>query len=335
MISRRLFDRYDGRDVYVYTLASEDVAVEVCDFGAAVRALRVKRRESAVDVCLGFDSVRDYLASGTYCGATVGRVANRIAGAAFTLRGKTYTLDRNDGDNCNHSGYNGYDRRFYVASVRGETLSLALDSADGDQGFPGSLAMRADFTVRGKELRIEYAATAAADTFFAPTCHAYLNLGGEGSGDATDTVLQIAADAYTPLTDAHIPTGEIRAVTGTPFDFRAPKSLARDIAANDAQLLAARGYDHNFVLCGHPCAVARSPQTGITLTLDTDLPGLQLYTANFLNGCRGKTACYAARDAFCLEPQYFANAVNIPSFPSPLIKAGETRRNFITYKFEV
>ena len=333
MITRRVFDNYAGRDVYVYTLESDEIAVEVCDFGAAVRALRVKTLSPAVDVCLGFDSVRAYLDSDTYCGATVGRIANRVAGAKFTLNGKVYTLDRNDGNNCNHSGYNGYDRRFYDAKVSGDTLSLALESPDGDRGFPGRLRLRVDFTVRGGALEIKYVATADADTYFAPTCHAYFNLAGEGSGDATDTVLRINADAYTPLTAEHIPTGEIRGVAGTPFDFREPKPLARDIAAEDKQLLDAGGYDHNFVLAGRPCAVVRSPRTGITMTLDTDLPGLQLYTANFLKGCKGKTAQYNARDAFCLEPQYFANAVNTPTFPSPLIKAGETRVNFIRFIF--
>lgn len=334
MISRRLFDRYGGRDAFVYTLESDSLAVEVCDFGAAIRALRIKAAGD-LDVCLGFNSLADYLGSKTYCGATVGRVANRIAGGRFTLGGRTYELDRNDGDNCNHSGFDGYDRRFFTARTDGDALTLTLDSPDGDQGFPGALSLAVRFAVRGNGLTISYTATSDRDTYFAPTCHAYFNLGGEGSGDATDTLVRIAADAFTPLNAAHIPTGEVRAVAGTPFDFRTAKPLVRDLASGDAQLTAASGYDHNFVLAGHPSATAFSPQTGVRLTLDTDLPGLQLYTANFLGGCPGKTTRYNARDAFCLEPQYFPNAVNTPSFPSPHLKAYETRTNYIKYKFEM
>lgn len=334
MISRRLFGAHNGREVYLYTLSSDKLAVEVCDFGAALRALRVKTDNGETDVCLGFNSVADYLASDSYCGATVGRVANRIGGGRFELNGVEYSLDKNDGGNCNHGGFDGFDRRLFRAEVRGDVLALYLSSPDGDRGFPGRLDLRVDFSVDGNKLKITYTASAiGADTYFAPTCHAYFNLDGEGSGSALGNVLKIAAEEFLPLTRAHLPTGERRCVSGTAFDFRTDKPLGRDIGQSDSQLLEADGYDHNFIISAHPCASAFSPRTGIRMELDTDLPGLQLYTANYLCAGGGKSGAYNARDAFCLEPQYFPDAVNVPAFPSPLIKAGTTRSNFILYTF--
>lgn len=334
MITRRLFDSYRGRDVYVFTIENDFLAVEVCDFGGAIRALRLKKH-NGLDVCLGFGSVGEYLASDSYCGATVGRVANRVAGAEFALNGHRYALDANDGANCNHSGAGGFDRKFFDGEANGDRLTLSLVSPDGDGGFPGRLELRVVFELDGCALTVKYEATSDADTFFAPTCHAYFNLAGEGSGNVGDTLLSIAADRFTPLRSDHIPTGELRSVDGTPFDFRKEKALGRDIDAENEQLSGAGGYDHNFIINAHPCAIARSPRSGVGLELDTDLPGLQLYSANFLNGCRGKSGIYNARDAFCLEPQFFPNAVNTPAFPSPLLRAGLSRTNFITYKFFV
>ncbi len=333
MILKTKYDTAFGRDVFLYTMTSSELEVGVTDFGGIVQFIRVNTPRGKKNVCLGFDSISDYLESGSYAGAIIGRVANRISGAKFALGGIEYELDRNDGENCNHSGVNGYDKRFYEADIDGDALVLSLDSPDGDQGFPGRLVMRVRFELNGNALSVCFEAESDRDTLWNPTCHIYFNLGGEESGNVGDTELCVRADAYTPLSSARVPTGEVRRVSGTPFDFVSPHTIGE--RTDDVDLVLTGGYDHNLALISEHAATAICEKSGITLDLYTDMPGLQLYTGGGLNGAKGKSRRYYPYDAFCLEPQYFPNAVNTCGFVPPLLPAGEKREHFIGYVFSV
>ncbi len=327
-------DRYRGRDVGLYILRGDGFAVGVTDFGASVRFIRICTPRGEKDVTLGYNRTTALVASGAYCGATIGRVANRIGGAAFCLGGVRYALDCNEGKCCNHGGFSGFDKHFFAAAEERGGVTMSLVSPDGEGGFPGTLRLQVKFRVEGKVLTVVYEAESDADTLFSPTCHIYFNLGGEESGSALDTALRINASHYAPIDGAHLPTGELRRAAGTPFDFRSFKRIGRDIGADDGQIRLCGGYDHNFALCGEHAATAFCDATGIKLDLYTDLPGLQLYTANGLSG-QGKTRRYAPHDAFCLEPQYFPNAVNTAGFRPPILRSGRKATHYIRYEFGV
>lgn len=326
---KRLYGIYNGREVYAHALTGGDLTAEVLDLGGIVHALRYR----GVDVCLGFRTVEDYLASGSYAGAAVGRVANRIAGGRFTLDGRTCDIVRNDGENTNHGGAEGFDRRVFDAEERADgTLALTMVSPDGDQGFPGRLTFTAEYSVRGDELTVRYSAVSDRDTLWAPTCHLYFALSGESAPTLDDTMLRINAQTYAPIR-GHLPTGEVRSVEGTPFDFREYRCIATAIAEGGDALAATGGYDHNFFPSGTPSASAYCKSTGIKLEISSDLPGLQLYTSGGLARVRGKTATYGPRTAFCLEPQFVPNAVNLSGFDVPVLKAGKKRVHTIVYRF--
>lgn len=325
MIEKRFYDLYCENPAYVYVLHGDGVEVGVCDFAASIQFIRLHTADGVKDICLEYESLSERVNSGTYCGATVGRVANRIRNSSFSLNGKHYTITRNDGKNCNHGGIDGFDRRFFKGEIKGDKLIMTLISPDGDQGFPGNLTLKVIFELVGKSLKITYVAKSDTDTPFAPTAHPYFNLAGAGSGDILDTVLKINADKMTPVDGEHIPTGEVVPVKGTSFDFTAPRPIG-------LYLKDGEGYDCNFVLNGSHAATAYSAKSGIQVDIFTDLPGVQLYTGKYLNG-RGKGYEIAASSGFCLEPQFFPNAVNVPQFVSPVIKAGSEVEHFIKYNF--
>lgn len=329
MIEKILFDTYKDRNVWLYKLSNDKLKVGITDFGGAIQYIKVNTPDGEKDVCLGFASVAEYLASGTYCGATIGRVANRIGGAEFTLNGKNFKLSVNDGNNTLHGGANGFDKLFFDVELRGDVLVFSLDSPDNDMGFPGNLNFKTEFELIGETLQIKYIAKSDKDTLWIPTCHAYFNLGDE---NIYNTSLRIYADKYTPIDGGLIPTGDICSVKGTPFDFSDFKPIGRDIKEDCEQLKLAGGYDHNFVLKDRHAATARSEKRGITMDVYTDMPGLQFYSGNMIkgNGSKGKLS---PRDGFCLEPQFFPNSVNIKSFDSPVLKAGETKVHYIHYVF--
>ena len=321
-MKKRVFDRYLGADVSLYTLGNDELTVGVWDFGGIVHSLSYRGR----DVCLGFNTVREYTDANIYAGAAVGRVANRIAGGSFTLGGKTYELTRNDGAHTNHGGTVGFDKRMYaVREEEDGSLTFTTVSEDGDQGFPGRLEFSVNYAVRGGELAIRYSAVSDKDTLWAPTCHLYFALTGESAPSIADTLVRINASEYTPCSADHIPTGEILPVAGTRYDFRDFRALGEATAEG--------GYDNNFVTKGEHMATAVCPSTGIRLDVYSDMPGVQLYTADGLSRMRGKTAEYAARSAFCLEPQFVPDAVHKKGFAVPVLKAGEKRVHTIRYKF--
>jgi aldose 1-epimerase len=335
MIKKELFDNYNGRQVNIYELSNDKIKVGIIDFGAAIQYIKLNLPTGERDVCLGFDNVAEYIKSGMYCGATIGRVANRIEGATFKLNGKTYNIPKNDGNNCNHGGTVGFDKKFYDVkedvNEEGDKLIFSLLSPDGDMGFAGNLNLDVQFSLTDTSLQILYAAKSDKETLFAPTCHIYFNL--SGSGMIYDDLLKINADSFTPITPSLIPTGKIKSVKGTPFDFTKMKAIGCDINKQDEQLKYGNGYDHNFVLSGEDAATAKSADGLVELDLKTDLLGLQLYSGNFINGV-GKNGVLVARQGFCLEPQFFPNAVNTPSFAKPILPANKVQKHYITYKFK-
>ncbi|MBQ7736291.1 MAG: galactose mutarotase [Oscillospiraceae bacterium] len=298
----------------------------VTDRGAAAVSLVYR----GTDVLLGWGDPAGYEKNPPDFGAVVGRCANRIAGAAFSLGGRQYRLDANDGANTLHGGPDGYHtRRWQTAEAVEDSVTFYLDSPDGDQGFPGRLSAYVTYYLGEDDtVRILLHGETDADTVVNLTNHAYFNLNGQGSGTILDHVLELCSDAFTPSGPGLIPTGEIRPVEGTPFDFRTAHAVGRDIGEDAEQLHLAGGYDHNFVLRGEglrTAAVLTGDRSGITLEVSTDCPGLQLYTGNFLGGEAGKNgAVYGPREGVCLETQHFPNAVNTPGFPSPVLAAGES-----------
>ncbi len=337
-----------GQSADLYTLTNaRGHSVAITNYGGIITSLNVPDRDGKVgDVVMGFDSLRDYEEKSPFFGCITGRYANRIAKGKFTLDGKTYTLAVNNGPNHLHGGKVGFDKKVWTAATRQEKGALVLElthtSPDGDEGYPGALSARVTYTWTNDDtLRIDYAATTDKPTVVNLTNHTYFNLAGHDAGTALNHTLSLDASAFTPTDATAIPLGEIRPVAGTPFDFRSPHRLGERIDAEDEQIKFGGGYDHNFVVDGNAgqlrdCALLADPATGRTLEVLTSEPGVQLYTANFLNGLRGKGgAVYRKRDAVCLETQHFPDSPNQPSFPSTVLRPGETYRSTTVWKFGV
>jgi aldose 1-epimerase len=298
------------------------------------------------DVVLGFDHLDDYLGNDPFFGALVGRYANRIDKARFTLDGVEYKLAKNDGENSLHGGLKGFDKKAWKArepSKDHPALELTYLSKDGEEGYPGNLNVKVVYTLTdSNELRIDYTATTDKNTVLNLTNHSYFNLAGQGSGDVLKHVLMINADRFTPIDAALTPTGELRSVAGTPLDFRKPTAIGARIDDDNEQLKFGKGYDHNFVLNhkGNDLTLAArvtEPQSGRVLEVLTTQPGVQLYTGNFLDGTiHGKGGkVYGRRSAFCLETQHFPDSPNQPKFPSTELKPGQTYHQTTIYKFSV
>lgn len=324
----------DGTAVTCYRLHGGDKAwVDVLDYGATVRAIVVPDKNGVpTDVVLGYDDAAGYEQGTFYFGATVGRHANRIGRGRFTLNGVTYQLETNSGPNHSHGGFSGYDKRMFRGEVHGDKLLMHLVSPDGDQGYPGTLALTVAFTFSpDNALRIEYFAETDKDTVVNLTNHSYFDL--SGGRDPLGQCLRLRAERYTENDPDTLPTGVIADVRGTPFDFTAEKPLGRDIEQDHVQLRNCRGYDHNFVLEGPgDFAWLRSPDTGITLTAGSDMPGVQLYSGNWVEEPRGKRP-YGLRSGVCLESQFFPNAMGLEQFQKPILRAGEVYDHWTEYRF--
>lgn len=328
-MEKRSFGTVDGGEASLYTLKNAaGTSLSVTDYGAGVVSLVYR----GTDVVLGFDSAADYEKNaGAFLGATVGRSANRIAGAAFTLDGTEYRLGKNDGGNNLHSGPDSYATRLWRVVQTGEdNIVFFMDSPDGDQGFPGHLRLWVTYILTDSDqVHILYRGETDKATPVNITNHTYFNLNGRGS--ILDHTLELFAWSFTPVGPGLIPTGEIRSVTGTPFDFRTPHSIGRDIGAEDSQLQNAGGYDHNFLIDGdglRPAAILQGDHSRITLEILTDAPAMQVYTGNFLAGERGKGgAVYARRSGVAIETQYCPNAVNESAFASPILRPGREYRS--------
>ena len=341
----------DGRAVDAYTLVNaHGLEVRAITYGGIIQSILVPDRTGKLaDIVLGFDSLAGYLKSSPYFGAIVGRYANRIANARFTLNGKTYRLRANDGKNSLHGGTVGFDKVLWDAQPLQEPgvvgLVLTHTSPAGDQGYPGTLTVKVTYRLTDDgELRVDYEATTDAATPVNLSQHSYFNLGGEGNGTILGEWLAIHADSMTPIDATLIPTGKLAAVAATPFDFHAATPIGARIEGTDPQLVRGHGYDHNFVLNGSPsldhlvhAASVVDPGTGRTLDVYTSEPGLQFYSGNFLDGTIvGKSGhVYAHRGAFCLETQHFPDSPNEPAFPSTILKPGQTFRSRTVFKFGV
>lgn len=330
-----------GESCNLYWLRNENgMEAAVTDYGAAiVRVLVPGRNGQKTDVVLGYDDVAGYENGSLFAGAVIGRVANRIGGAAFELNGKTYRLTANDQGNALHGGRDFLNQRKWE-TIRADEREVAfhLWSPDGDQGFPGDLDLQVTYSLSAEnELKIHYEARVKEDTLLNLTNHSYFNLSGHASGSVEEQEVEILADAYTESDEQSIPTGRIVPVEGTPMDFRIPKKIGRDLGADYRALVLAGGYDHNYVLNGsgmRKAASMTSGESGIRMEVYTDLPGMQFYTANFVAGEKGKEgAVYEKYGAACFETQYFPDAVNKENFETPLIRAGEAYQTTTIYRF--
>jgi len=330
-------------EAVLYTLTNEKgMSASITNYGAALVKLNVPDKEGKLrDVVLGYDDVTGYEKGGGSFGAPVGRNANRIGGAVITIQDKTYELEKNDNGNNLHSGTNYYNKRIWnVGEKTDSKIEFVLHSPDGDQGYPGTLDMHVTYELtEDNELRLIYDAVPDQDTIINMTNHSYFNLDGHDSGNVLKELVTLDADYFTRADAQSIPTGELVDVTGTPMDFRMPRALGEAIDADYEAVRLGKGYDHNWVLKNNgkfdKVAQAVSEKSGIVMEVWTDLPGMQMYTANFLDNEHGKNgAVYGIRDAVCFETQYFPDAVHHENFASPICKKGMPYHTVTSYKFE-
>src|SRR5665213_80015 len=332
----------NGANVDLYTLKSAEVEARIATYGARIVAIETGDRDGNIsDIVLGHNSTEEYLqGKDPYLGVIAGRFANRIGKGQFTLDGKLYQTTLNNGPNMLHGGTDGFSSRNWQAHQVPNGVELALVSPDGDQGFPGTLTAHVRYTLDVNRLRIEYTATTDRLTIVNLTNHAYFNLAGEGNPSILDHVLTLEADRYTPIDATLIPTGEIAAITATPFDFTQPTRIGERIGEDNEQLHRATGYDHNWVVRGNASTLRAAaeifdPASGRVLNVLTTEPGIQFYSGNFLDGARtGKSgANYVKRSGFCLETQHFPDSPNHPNFPSTELQPGDTYRSTTDFIF--
>ncbi len=347
-ITRRAFGKTkEGTPVDLFTLRNTKGAeARICNYGGLVISLKVPDRNGKFgDVVLGYDMLDGYLKSSPYFGAIIGRYGNRIAKGKFTLNGKEYTLAINNGPNALHGGIKGFDKVVWtpkiLATPDGPALELRYLSKDAEEGFPGNLSVIAVYTLtEDNGLKLDYTATTDKDTVVNLTQHSYFNLAGKG--DNLHHEVMIKADKFTPVDSTLIPTGELRPVEGTPFDFRKSTAIGARINQDDEQLKFGKGYDHNWVInkpAGKLGIMARvyEPTSGRVLEVLSTEPGLQFYTGNFLDGTiTGKGGwVYQFRNAFCMEPQHYPDSPNHPNFPSVVLKPGQVYKHTLIYRFSV
>ena len=331
-----------GFGIDIYTLTNgHGLEARIMTYGGTVVSLKTPDKDGKMgDIVLGFDSLAGYLGDEPFFGALIGRYGNRIGHAQFKLNGVTYNLEKNDGDNSLHGGFRGFDKRVWAAKQTADGgLELTYVSKDGEGGYPGTLTAVAVYHLTdANELRIDYTATTDKDTVVNLTNHSYFNLNGEGNGDILGHTMMINADRFTPVDAGLIPTGELRPVKGTPFDFTTATAIGARIEQNDEQLKLGKGYDHNWVLNGRGLRVAarvEGPLSGRVMEVLTDQPGVQFYTGNFLDGSiKGKGGkVYGRRFGFCLETQHFPDSPNKPAFPSTELKPGQKLQSTTIFRF--
>jgi aldose 1-epimerase len=339
------FGKVDGQEISLYTLKNtHGMEVAITNYGATVVAIKVPDKKGKIeDVALGYENVDGYVSDKSYFGVTAGRYANRIAKGQFTLDGKTYQIPQNDGQNALHGGKVGFNKRIWQAKEvpAKNSIQMSYLSNDGEQGFPGNLNVTVTFTLTDdNELRFDYAATTDKDTVLNLTNHSYFNLAGQGNGDILGILLTLHASKFTPVDSNLIPTGELRPVSGTPFDFTSEHQVGDRINQADEQLKLGRGYDHNFVIDRTKpgltlAAHAYDQKSGRVLEVLTDQPGVQFYSGNFLDGtAHGKGGNnYPVRTGFCLETQHFPDSPNHPKFPTTELKPGAKFHSTTVYRF--
>ena len=344
VVKREFGKNSSGEQAYFYEISNEaGMKAIVTDFGATLHSLYVPDKDGKFrDVVWGYDTVQEYeIDNGPYFGATVGRIANRVGGAVVTINGVDYPMEVNERTNCLHSGPNCYHVRIWNAEVLENAVRFYILSPDGDQGLPGNFDLSVTYTVTDENgLKITYDGVSDKDTYVSMTNHTYFNLNGETSDSILEHEMMVNADAYTRVNAEMISTGEIMDVTGTAMDFRVPKTIGRDICKDEEPLNIGGGYDHNFVLNGHKpeeaVVMLSSKESGISLDVFTDYPGIQIYSGNFLCDKKGKGGrIYPNRSGVALETQQFPDAMHHENFPSPLLKAGEKFHTETEYRFYV
>ena len=320
-----------GETVHAITLQTGQLSCEILTYGAVIRTLTVPDRHgNSTDIVLGYDSLKEYLDDEYYLGAAVGRVANRIALGRFTLNGIPYCLTTNSGKHHLHGGRIGFSHRIWsIRKISADSVTLSLNAYNNEEGYPGNLLVCITYTLKENSLLIRYTASSDKDTLCSLTNHSYFNLSGHKSGTAMNQRLQIFAQQYLPCDQEGIPIGKAESVSSSPMDFQVMLPIQEQLDHNDSQLNQVMGFDHNYIIDGtpgelRPAAIALSDSTGIVMQVDTTMPGMHFYTANFLpEGLPGKDRCkYGPRHAFCFETQFYPNAVNLPVFPTPILKAG-------------
>jgi aldose 1-epimerase len=346
-IDKAKWGEADGKEVDLYTLTNRNgLVAKITNYGALVVELHVPDRNGQMgDVALGYDNLADYIKKSPYFGATVGRIGNRIANAQFELEGKTYKLAANNGTNHLHGGKKGWDKVVWDAeameTAKGPALKLTYVSKDGEEGYPGTVTAVTTYTLTNKnELAIEMTATTDKTTIINMVHHSYFNLHGGTEGDIKDHVLTLFADKYTP---GMPPDGRVVAVAGTPFDFRKPKAIGKDLeAAGSPGAGAPVGYDSNWVVNGSPDKMrpvgrVEDPVSGRVMTVEANQPGVQFYSGIFMDGTtKGKGRTHTQYTGLCLETQKFPNAINVPAWKDQVIlKPGQTYRHDLVYKFSV
>ena len=345
MKTRAFDENTKGEKAMLYIFENSKGAVmEVSDFGATLVSLMMPDKEgNLLDVVLGYDHPKQYEGpAGTFFGATVGRNANRIGNASFVLNEKEYKLDKNNGENNLHSGLDFQSFRVWnVKETTENSITFALHSPDGDQGYPGALDIEVKYTLtEDNAVEIEYLGVPEDETLINYTNHSYFNLNGHASGNILNHEVWVDADYFTKADKASIPTGELAPVEGTPMDFRTAKKIGRDIEEEYEALIFGSGYDHNWCLNnnGQFAKVAElySDVSGIRMEVYTDLPGVQVYTGNFINNELGKDGViYQKRQGVCFETQYYPDAINHDNFQSPVFKKGEKYITKTVYRFMV
>jgi aldose 1-epimerase len=346
-VTKQIVEMTHGLPLEVYTLKNRrGMEAKITNFGGTVVSLTAPDRTGKFgDVVLGFSDVADYLKPHPSFGSAIGRFGNRIAKGRFMLNGVEYKLAVNNGENHLHGGIKGFDDVYWTAeeykSRLGPAVRMTYLSKDGEEGYPGNLQVTMIYTLTNQnELRIDYTATTDKDTVVNLTHHSYFNLAGEGNGDILNHRLKLNAARFTPTDAGSIPTGELRSVKGTPFDFLTPHTIGERINQDEEQIKFGGGYDHNFVINGQmgvlrQAAVVTEPTSGRVMEVWTTEPGVQLYTGNFLDGTlTGKSGKpYARRTGFCLETQHYPDSPNKPNFPTTTLKKGATFKSTTIYRF--
>lgn len=341
MVSEKNFGVLEDKEIFLYTLKSEQLEVELINYGASVRSIKLKdSADKIVDVVLGYGSLESYIYSDKLLGATVGRVANRIRNGVFILGNEYIHLSKNSPNGHIHGGFEGFNKKVWQAEIIANGVRFLYTSLDGEEGYPGKLKTSVTYRIQNNSLHIEYSAVSDKDTVFSPTNHTYFNLDGEG--DILEQYVKINSDFYTENDYSSTPNGNIREVSGTPMDFREFKQIGKDISSNFEQIQFGKGYDNNWVVKNYDAKIklvasAYSKKNGIYMDVSSDFPGVQFYTGNYLDSeFVGKNnSRIDFRSGFCLECQYFPNSFEYSNFIKPILKKDDVFNKNIIYSFKV
>ncbi len=320
----------DGSQATLYTIQNEFLTAKITDVGATLVSLLVPDQKGRkADVVLGYDDAAEYVRNGNFFGATVGRYANRIKGGTFLVGGKQVVMDKNEGGNNLHSGHDYFKNRLWTLEDHQESsIRFSLCSPDGDQGFPGNAQIHVTYSLENSSLKISYDAISDQDTVFNLTNHSYFNLAGHDKWEkGSEQILSMPARFYVVVDEEMIPTGELRSVEGTVFDFRQPKAIGRDFGNG------LDGYDHTFEVFSSPCAILTDPKSGRSMAVYTDCPGVQMYSSPGMDEIGKGGAHYGDSAGVCLETQYYPDSVHHPEWPQPFTKAGEHYHSETVFKF--